>query len=111
MYAATIGAVDGVRVLGDATVADMSIVRSDGPDRVLLLPTRFGTGFMRPPALSPSAGESAFGHPGAGGSLGLADPAAGIALGYVMNRMDLGLTGDPRAHGLVAAAYESLAAG
>ena len=38
----------------------------------------------------------AFGAPGAGGSLGYADPDAGIAYGYVTNRMGTALTGDPR---------------
>ena len=55
------------------------------PTPCCMLPTRFGTGFMLPPALSPTAGEAAFGHPGAGGSLGLADAEAGLAFGYVMN--------------------------
>jgi CubicO group peptidase (beta-lactamase class C family) len=65
---------------------------------------------MLPPSLCLAASPAAFGHPGAGGSLGIADPEAGFALGYVMNRMDMGLTGDPRAQALVAAVYESLAA-
>ena len=28
-----------------------------------------------------------FGHPGAGGSIGFADPDTGISFGYVMNKM------------------------
>ena len=109
LYAALLGAVDGIRLLRPETVQRARQTASSGPDKVLLLPTAFGLGFMLPPALSPSAGPACFGHPGAGGSLGLADPEAGFALGYVMNRMDLGLTGDPRAHGVVAAVYASLA--
>lgn len=109
VYAALIGDVDGVRLLGADTVAAASEVRSDGPDAVLMLPTRFGTGFMLPPTLSLSAGAAAVGHPGAGGSLGLADPAAGIGFGYVMNQMQLGVTGDPRSARLLEAVYASLA--
>jgi len=60
---------------------------------------------MLPPALGPSAGASAFGHPGAGGSLAFADRAHGIGFGYVMNRMTLATMGDPRADALVAATY------
>lgn len=108
IYAALAGAVDGVRVLAPATVAAACQVRSEGPDAVLVLPTRFGAGFMLPPALSPAAGPAAFGHPGAGGSLGFADPDAGIGFGYVMNQMQLGVTGDPRAARLVEAVYASL---
>jgi CubicO group peptidase (beta-lactamase class C family) len=58
--------------------------------------------------LSPAAGPAAFGHPGAGGSLAFADPEAGIAFGYVMNQMQLGLTGDRRTETLVAALYDCL---
>jgi CubicO group peptidase (beta-lactamase class C family) len=58
--------------------------------------------------LSPAAGPGAFGHPGAGGSLGFADPDAGVAFGYVMNQMQLGLTGDRRTETLVAAVYDCL---
>lgn len=108
MYAALIGEVDGVRLLRPETVQRACELQSRGPDKVLLIETTFGLGFMLPPSLSPSAGPTCFGHPGAGGSLGLADREAGFALGYAMNRMDLGFTGDQRAHGLVAAVYASL---
>jgi len=108
LYAATIGTVDGVRVLEADTVEAACQVQSDGPDKVLMIPTRFGLGFMLPPLLPPAVGERAFGHPGAGGSLAFADPDAGLAFGYVMNQMQLGLTGDERALGLAAAAYRCL---
>jgi CubicO group peptidase (beta-lactamase class C family) len=36
---------------------------------------------------SPFGGAGSFGHPGAGGSVGFADPENGIGFGYVMNRM------------------------
>ena len=108
MYAALIGEIDGVRLLHPETVARACEVQSEGPDRVLVMPTRFGLGFMLPPALSRRAGRSAFGHPGAGGSLGLADRERGFALGYVMNQMQFGLTGDPRSEGLLEAVERSL---
>ncbi|MBM7054497.1 serine hydrolase domain-containing protein [Streptomyces durocortorensis] len=47
----------------------------------------------------------ALGHDGAGGSCGLADPDASIALGYVMNRMGSRLADDPRKTALVDAVY------
>ncbi len=50
----------------------------------------------------------AFGHFGMGGSLGWADPDAGLAFGYVMNRMSVGMAGDARGYRLVHACYESL---
>ena len=92
------------------TIARAARVQSEGPDALLHLPTRFALGYMLPPTLSPACPEGCFGHPGAGGSLGFADPEAGLGFGYVMNRMELGLTGDPRATRLVEASYAALAA-
>ncbi len=108
VYAALAGEVDGIRLLAPATVAAARQMQSDGSDAVLALPTRFGTGFMLAPALSLAAPSSALGHPGAGGALGLADPDAELGFGYVMNQMQLGVMGDPRAARLVEATYASL---
>jgi CubicO group peptidase (beta-lactamase class C family) len=104
-YAAMIGEVDGRRLLRPETLARATEVRVDGPDRVLLMPTRFGLGFMLAPLLGEGAPATAFGHAGAGGSLAFADPVSGIAFGYVMNQMQLGLVADERASGLVRAAF------
>lgn len=103
LYAALVGEVDGVRLLRPETVAAACVPQSEGGDAVLYLPTRFGLGFMLPPALGPSAAPAMFGHPGAGGSLALGDPQRGLGFAYVMNRMSLATAGDPRADGLVAA--------
>ena len=80
-----------------------------GADEVLFISTRFGLGFMMSQpggAMGPNA--RAFGHPGAGGSLGYADPEAKIGFGYVMNKMQAGILIDPRASALIDAAYASL---
>ncbi|MER5572703.1 serine hydrolase domain-containing protein [Streptomyces massasporeus] len=50
----------------------------------------------------------AFGHDGFGGSCGLADPEAGVSLGYVMNRMGPRIANDPRKMALVDALYGAL---
>jgi CubicO group peptidase (beta-lactamase class C family) len=50
----------------------------------------------------------AFGHGGYGGSFGMADPEAKLAIGYVMNHMGNNLTGDPRQLALIDAVYASL---
>ena len=109
-YAALIGEVDGVRLLAPDTVAAASASQVNGPDRVIHMPMHFALGFMLPPSLCPDCPDTAFGHPGAGGSLGFADPANGLAFGYVMNQMQLGITGDLRAERLVSALYASLSA-
>ena len=60
---------------------------------------------MRPFSPNPRA----FGHSGAGGALGFADPDARLGFGYVMNRtMPSGLGGDPRWKPLIAAVYACL---
>lgn len=108
LYAATIGDVDGIRLLSPSTLEAACRPHSDGPDRVILVPSRFGVGFGLPPFLSPACGARAFGHSGAGGSLAFADPDAEIGFGYVMNEMRFDPHGDPRAAALVEAVYRSL---
>ncbi|MFF4743817.1 serine hydrolase domain-containing protein [Streptomyces sp. NPDC001268] len=102
-YAATIGAVDGHRLFAPATLTLARTEESTGPDRVLVVGTRFGLGYMLHGPASPLLGPGSFGHPGRGGSLGFADPETGIALGYVTNGMRKGVTADPRAQALVRA--------
>ncbi|WP_406130487.1 serine hydrolase domain-containing protein [Streptomyces sp. NBC_00989] len=50
----------------------------------------------------------AFGHDGFGGSFGLADPEAGVSMGYVMNRMGPHIADDPRKMTLIAAVQDAL---
>ena len=96
MYAATVGEVDGIRLVDDVTMWAMSGEEVNGPDEALVAETRFGMGFMLHNALVPLVGPNGFGHAGAGGSLGQADPDTGVGYGYVMNQMAGGIAGDPR---------------
>jgi CubicO group peptidase (beta-lactamase class C family) len=57
---------------------------------------QFSLGFMKPSPSWPFGHATSFGSPGAGGSLGYADPEAGIGYAYVTNHMGTALTGDPR---------------
>jgi pimeloyl-ACP methyl ester carboxylesterase len=109
LYAACVGEVDGVRLLSAETVEAARSVQAEGPDRVLMLPSRYGLGFMLPPMLAPACGARSFGHPGAGGCLAFADPDARLGFGYVTTRMKFDLTGDARTRGLVDAVYRALA--
>ena len=97
MYAATVGEVDGVRLLTRDAMRNASAEEVNGPDAALVADTRFGMGFMLNNELVPLLGPNAFGHAGAGGSLGQADPDTGVGYGYVMNQMHSGIAGDPRA--------------
>jgi CubicO group peptidase (beta-lactamase class C family) len=108
LYAATVGEVDGHRVLAPPTVERARQVESDGTDRVLGLPMRYGLGFGLGPCLPPACGPGAFGHSGAGGSLGFADVDARIGFGYVMNAMNLGVGTDLRSEMLVRGVNRAL---
>ena len=82
------GTIDGVELVDRGTLAEAVTEHANGPDAVLGRASRFGLGFQLPQPerpLGPNPG--AFGHFGAGGALGFADPEAGVAFGYVMNRM------------------------
>ena len=108
MYAATVGEVDGVRLLSPATVARAIEPQTEGADAVLIFEIPFGLGFMRDAPFAKFGSPTAFGHYGAGGSVGFADHEAGIGFGYVMNKMGEGTTGDLRGAGLLLAAYGAL---
>jgi CubicO group peptidase (beta-lactamase class C family) len=84
-------------------------------DATLCVATRFAMGFMvsmdnraRPDVDSVILGEQAFGHVGAGGSIGFADPSVGLALGYSMNQMGKGILLNARGQSLVDATYRVL---
>ncbi len=103
------GTCDGVRVVGAESIARASHEESQGLDEVLRASTRFSCGFMlSQPHAGFGPGPRAFGHPGAGGSLGFADPDAGIGFGYTTNRMGPYILVDPRPTALIDALYECL---
>ncbi|MGH7905544.1 MAG: serine hydrolase, partial [Candidatus Binataceae bacterium] len=103
------GALDGVRILSEVGARRCYEEQARGPDLVLPADTRFSFGFMMTQPEAPfGPNPDNFGHPGAGGSIGFADPAAGIGFGYVMNRMGPEIVLDPRPRALIDALYESL---
>ncbi len=65
-------------------------------DECLRGEVQFSLGFMKPSAAWRFGGPEAFGAPGAGGSLGFADPSTGIGYAYVTNRIGTKHDGDPR---------------
>jgi len=101
------GAVDGVRVLQPETIAHAITEASSGTDAVLRRPSRFGLGFQLTQPERSLGGARSFGHFGAGGSLGFADPDARIAFGYTMNQAGPRWQ-NPRNRALIDAVYASL---
>jgi CubicO group peptidase (beta-lactamase class C family) len=118
LYAGLIGTVEGgpaESILTPAQVDEARTVRTFGPDQVFLslgfpLEQHIGQGFWISNPFALFGGEGSFGHSGAGGSYGFADPENNLAVGYVMNLMSNAVTGDARAHRLVKACYESVGA-
>ncbi len=111
LYAACVDEVDGVRLLGAATVERARQLQAQGMDRVLDMPTAFGLGFALPPFLPAGAGAHAFGHGGAGGSCAFADPDRRLAFAFVVNGFRDGPSADARVQSLVDAVDRSLSRG
>ncbi len=107
------GEMDGARYFSTETIAQMSETLTTGYDKVLRLMTAFSAGFMKDPVdadgvkLRASFGPSlrAFGQPGAGGSIGFADPENGIGFAYVMNQMEPGVLANAKSLRLIEAMY------
>lgn len=92
------------RLLESELLAEMTREHAVGEDRTLLTRTRFGLGCMLDQAQVANAtyglGGHAFGHPGAGGSSGFADPERDVAFGFVINNLGPFVLMDPRAQKL-----------
>ncbi len=97
------GLLDG-RLLEPDLLAELTREHCRGEDRTLLTSTRFGLGCMLDqPGVANATyglGEKAFGHPGAGGSIGFADPERELGFGFVTNTLGPYVLMDPRAQQL-----------
>jgi CubicO group peptidase (beta-lactamase class C family) len=112
------GTLNGVRLVGPDTLARMGrVAMATHEDGTLVIPTRFALGYMKSmdnrhlpgtDAASCLLSDAAFGHVGAGGSIGFADPEAKLAFGYTMNQMGLGLLLNDRGQSLVDETYKAL---
>ena len=103
------GAVGEVRILRPETIDEAVVEASSGPDFVLGRPSRFGLGFqLTQPERPLGPNPRSFGHFGAGGSLGFADPDERLAFAYVVNRSGPRWQ-NPRNRALIDAVYEALA--
>jgi CubicO group peptidase (beta-lactamase class C family) len=112
------GGIGGKTYVDAATLARMGETSmATHEDATLLIPTRFALGFMksmdnrrraRGDRDSVILSSTAFGHVGAGGSIGFADPREELSFGYSMNRMGKGILLNERGQALVDASYRAL---
>jgi CubicO group peptidase (beta-lactamase class C family) len=118
LYAALIGGVDGGpsdALLDDEQITRARELQTAGVDQVLSMPgfdveSTIALGFWSASPFAPMGGRHAFGHYGAGGSVGFADPEHHVAGGYVMSKMGLGISTDARSSALIRASYEACGA-
>jgi CubicO group peptidase (beta-lactamase class C family) len=101
---------DGVRLLNDELLSEVTRVQSEG-EQVYSGPPpylRWGTGFQidSPPARKYLTPRS-FGHDGSGGQVAFADPEHKVGFCYLTNQ--LGVAGDPRAGLVIEELRRSLA--
>ncbi len=96
-------------LLNPDTVAALTHEEVGGQDDLVLgRPLRRGRGVILNTQGEYGPNERSFGHTGAGGSAGLADPDARIGVGFAMNQMQMNLNDDTRLGRLLNALYESL---
>ncbi|MCO6055628.1 beta-lactamase family protein [Pseudomonas sp. MOB-449] len=105
------GLLDG-QVLDSDLLGELTREHAQGEDLTLLTATRFGLGCMldQPQVANATygVGRYAFGHPGAGGSSGFADPERELAFGFVTNTLGPYVLMDPRAQKLARVVKECL---
>jgi CubicO group peptidase (beta-lactamase class C family) len=105
------GEVDGIRLLRERTIERILEEQTNGTDKVLGVPLRFGMGFgLIDKSFPLSPNERAFFWGGWGGSIAVIDLDARVSIAYVMNRMEANLLGDVRGGGLAMATFNCLAA-
>ncbi|MEZ4465931.1 MAG: serine hydrolase, partial [bacterium] len=101
------GTTDGVTLARPESLAAVHPRQSwSERDEVRRKPMGWSQGFIKEETRLFSPNPAMFGHPGAGGALGMADPTADVALGYVMNKMGPYVR-SPRALALCHALYAS----
>ena len=101
------GELDGVRLLSPELIEQARTESWSGICQMTDRDFRYACGFFlnHPPLLPFGTNPKAFGHPGAGGAIGFADPEGGLAFSYSPNFMCGGAGVGDRCGALVEALY------
>ncbi len=103
------GQLEGKRIISESALAEATRTEVEGTeDLVLGGMLRRARGFMLNSDNAYGPARNAFGHAGAGGSLGFADVESGIGFGYAMNQMQPDTALTPRSRRLAEAVYQCL---
>jgi CubicO group peptidase (beta-lactamase class C family) len=104
------GTLDGIRLISQETLARATEEQWRGVSISSQIEFRTALGFFlsHPPYRPMGPNSRTFGHSGAGGAQGFADPDARLGFGYSPNRMHRGTDIGRRAHRLIEACYQSL---
>ena len=110
IYGATVGALDGVRLLSQGALEAMI---TEQHNQVELLQDRpyhqaLGVLLNTPEAVWMGPNRRSFGHHGLGGSIGFGDPDARLGFSYCCNQMHAVGDNGPRARRLIDATYSAL---
>lgn len=101
---------EGRQYLKRETIARMAVEQHNIAQELMPIQYHQALGVIlnSPPNIPMGPNPKSFGHHGAGGSIGMADPGAGIGFCYGMNEMAMGLENGPRAGKLIEATFASL---
>ena len=103
------GELDGGRIIKSETIEKMTTEEWGlENDLVLDRPMRRGRGVNLNTDGQYGPNNRAFGHNGAGGSIGFADPNAKLGFGYAMNQMQPGIEADTRGNRLVKSVLQCI---
>jgi CubicO group peptidase (beta-lactamase class C family) len=102
------GIAKGRRFISEAGVRKALELQSEGTDKVMNIPARFGMGFGLAGGAVPLPNPNTIYWGGYGGSIIMIDMDAHTTIAYVMNVMRGTTTGDTRGFGLAMAAWDAL---
>ena len=88
MYAALLGEVDGVRLVGPDRLREITTVATTGTDVMTAGPAQYGLGYTVGWTGNTQASPSIFGMVGIGGSAAYADPESGLTIAVTKNRFN-----------------------
>ncbi|PCI54375.1 MAG: serine hydrolase [Alphaproteobacteria bacterium] len=102
------GCLDGIRIISEKTLRQATTLQWDGACALTGRNFRYALGFFlnTPELVSMGTNPNGFGHPGAGGSIGFADPEVGLSFAYSPNRMCAGAGLGDRCEHLIETLYK-----